>query len=68
MDAEAKQGNDLIGHSLSRCLISENLVGCFWFLLNFVFWDANAFTGIDSGLGFFWLAYVGYPGITAIWV
>lgn len=48
---EAKQGNDLIGYSLSACLFWERLVGCLW-LVTFGFLNLEVFTGIDSGSSF----------------
>ena len=48
----AKQGNYLIGYSLSGCLIWEGLVGCLCLvILKFIFFSTGAFTGIGSGLG-----------------
>lgn len=46
-DAEAKQGNDLIGCNLGGCIIWESLVGC----LRSVVLNLEAFSGFDSGLG-----------------
>ena len=48
-DAKAKRGNYLIGFSLRSCMIRESLVGYLWLV---VLLSLEAFTGIDSGLGF----------------
>ena len=60
-DAEAKQGNYLIGCSLSSCLIWERLVGCDWSFLNFTFLVTSAFA-IDFSLDVKF-AYTGYQGL-----
>lgn len=44
-DAEAKQGNYLIGHIVGSCLAWECLVGCLWLLfISFTFLDSSVLT------------------------